>query len=216
MVQWGAPGGENIISDHLHCGGTSTYDPGTPINPAYGANGYYIDSSNRTTTIYGADNCTFELRNGATDVAWLAKYINGTGGFVKAMLVWQSQDFMTERKTTVTNFSLNVYGDAGELAYTNRWLVEKSGQFYVSQETFGVLNGNTDASTLSWFEYTPMAGGSDTIGAPASVTLHDLDAVGFYVHATALNDWAGWRRPAFNYFAVQGKPDPLGMVIMLR
>ena len=88
MVQWGAPGGENIISDHQGCGGTTTYDPGTPINPAYGANGYYIDSSNRTTTIYGADNCTFELRNGATDVAWLAKYINGTGGFVKAMLVW--------------------------------------------------------------------------------------------------------------------------------
>ena len=215
MVQWGAPGGENIISDHQGCGGTGTYDPGTAINPAYGANGYYIDSANRTPTIYGADNCTFELRNGGTDVAWLAKYINATGEVIRAMLVWQDQDFMTERKTTVTNFSLNIWGDASSLTYTNRWLVEKSGQFYVSQETFGVFNGDTDASTLTWFEYTPMTGGVDVIGSPASVALNDLDSVGFYVHATVTNGLT-WKRPTFSYFAVQGIMDPNATVIMLR
>jgi hypothetical protein len=218
MVQWGAPGGENIISNHQAFGRISTYDPVTAINPAYGANGYYIDSSNRTTTIYGAITAgSCEIREaGTTDEVWLAEYVSGIGGVVKAMFAWKSPDFMTERKTTVTNFSLNIYGDAPQLAYTNRWLVEKSGQFYVSQETFGVFNGNTDASTLSWFEYTPMTGGVDVIGASASVTLHDLDAVGFYVHATAISDWDGWRRPKFDYFAVQGITDPLGMVFMLK
>jgi len=207
MVQWGAPGGENIVSNHINCGGTTTYDPNTPINPAMGAQGYYItDSANRTPTIYGADNCSFELRNGGTDFAWLARNFSATGQVIKAMLVWQDQDFMTERTATVTNFSLNIWGDADHLAYTNRWLVEKSGQFYISQETFGVFSGDVDASTLSWYEYTPMSSGSDTIGDPASISLDGLDSVGFYVHATATNGLS-WRRPAFNYFAVQGEMD---------
>ncbi|MBT4498112.1 MAG: choice-of-anchor D domain-containing protein, partial [Gemmatimonadetes bacterium] len=216
MVRWGAPGGENIISNHQSCGGTATYDPDTAISPAEGANGYYItDSANRTPTIYGADNCTFELRNGTTDTAWLAKYINATGEVIKAMLVWQDQDFLDKRNGTVTSFSLNISGDADKLAYTNRWLIEKSGQFYISQETFGVFNGDVDASTLSWHEYTPMSGGSDTIGAPASISLRGLDSVGFYVHATATNGLT-WRRPAFNYFAVQGIPDPVGTVVVIK
>ena len=215
MVQWGAPGGDNIISANQGCGGTATYDPGTAINPAYGANGYYIDSANRTPTIYGADNCTFELWNGATDVASLSKYINAEGEVIKAMLVWQDQDFMNKPNGTVTSFSLNIYGDADKLAYTNRWLVEKSGQFYVSQETFGVFNGDVDASALSWYKYTPMVGGSDTIGAATPISLHGLDSVGFYVHATCTNG-TSWRRPAFNYFAVQGIPDPIGTVITIR
>jgi len=65
-----------------------------------------------------------------------------------------------------------------------------------------------DASSLTWREYTPLNSGSDTIGDAATITLYDLDSVGFYLNAECISGADGWRRPSFNYFAVDGDEDP--------
>ncbi len=209
MVRWGASGGEDILNANVVINSTGTYDPAVPRSPALGAGGYYItDMSNRTPVIYGAHQCNLEFRNnGTADYTWLAKYM-ALGDTFKAMLVWKKQDFLAERSVTVTRLKLNFSGPA-DLGYTNRWIVEKSGQFYISDQTFTTGDLDVDATTLTWSEYTPLNGGVDSIGAAAAITLYDLDSVGFYVNVerTAFTQ-GNWMRPSFNHFTVEGLEDP--------
>lgn len=209
MVRWGAPGREDVVTANTSKSATGTYDPATPRSPTIGgAAGYYVtDSSNRTPVIYGAHQGLLEIReSGSADYAWLAKYMS-IGDTMKAMLVWKKADFLTDRSVTVTDFKL-VTGGPTSLAYTNRWVVEKAGQFYISDQTFTTGTFDVDASALTWREYTPMNSGSDTIGAAATITLYDLDSVGFYMNVERLTGDPGWQRPTFDYFAVDGDEDP--------
>ena len=209
MVRWGAPGGEDILTADVGVTSTSTYDPVTPLSPASGTNGYYItDMSNRTPVIYGAHQSNLEFVNSwTTDSARLAKVMS-IGDKMKAMFIWKKEDFMATQSVTTTHFKLNLSGPT-DLAYENRWVVEKSGQFYISDQTFSTGDLDVDVSTLTWSEYTPLNGGVDSIGAAASITLYDLDSVGFYINAerTAFTE-GNWMRPYFNYFAVDGDEDP--------
>ena len=219
MVQWGAPGGEDIVSAHTGSPNPpDTYNPDTVISPTIGGNGYYItDSENRTPTFYGADN--LHANNTDTTVAsWDEIRLRAAnlviGQSIKAMYVWQKQDFMTPREATVTNFAFNC---SSAEAVTNRWLVEKSSQFYISQESFGTGLVETNASALSWNEFTPFSNSVVVIGSPASITLHDLDSVGVYLDVTWTTGGGGWQDVrAINYFAVQGIPDPVGTVVSIK
>ena len=218
MVQWGAPGGEDIVS-----AGTfppeppNTYNPATVISPTVGDNGYYItDSANRTPTFYGADNWAdggTDTRVESYDVIRL-RFNGGVGSTIKAMYVWQKQDFMTEKTATVTNFSFKCTSNE---AVTNRWLVEKDAQFYISQETFGTGLVETNASALSWNEFTPFSNSVAVIGGSTSVTLHDLDSVGVYLDVTRTTAGGVWQDMRYiSYFAVQGIPDPAGTVVSIK
>jgi hypothetical protein len=210
MVRFGAPGGEDIITANTGAGTPlNTYNPATPISLALGTQGHYItDSANRTPVFYGAGNLgAIDYRqNGTTDHVWLAKYMN-FGDTMKAMLVWKKADFLADRSVTVTRFKLEL-SDPADLTYENRWVVEKAGQFYISDQTYTTGNLDVDASTLTWRDYTPLNGGTDTIGAAATITLYDLDSVGFYVNAERTGGGSGWLRPTLKYFAVDGDEDP--------
>jgi hypothetical protein len=209
MVHWGTPGGEDILTADVGMSAIGTYDPVISRSPALGTNGYYItDSSNRTPVFYGAYQANLEFVNsGTTDSARLAKFM-AVGETFKAMLIWKKEDFTATRSVTVTNLKLNISGPT-DLSYENRWVVEKSGQFYISDQTFTTGDLDVDVSMLTWSEYTPLNGGIDSIGSAASITLYDLDSVGFYITAerTAFTE-GNWMRPFFNYFAVDGDEDP--------
>lgn len=207
MVRWGAPGGEDIVTANGSTGTAGNYDPATPRSLTLGTQGYYLtDITNRTPVFYGAHTGALEIRqSGTTDYCWFAQYMT-VGQTNKAMLIWKKADFLADRSVSVTRFKLNLWGPT-DLSYENRWVVEKAGQFYISEQTFTTGNLDVDASTLTWSEYTPM--NVDSIGAAATITLYDLDSVGFYIKGLRTASTEGnWMRPSFNYFAVDGDEDP--------
>ena len=200
---------EHMVTADVNMSAADSYNTTTPISPDLGVKDYYLtDITNRTPVIYGAHQAGLTIKSDVTQgYAELAEEMI-VGGRTKAMMVWKKVDFLAERSVTLTRFKLELFGPA-DLSYENRWVVEKDGQFYISDQTFSAGNQDVDASTLTWSEYTPLNGGSDTIGASATISLHDLDSIGFYVNAErTANSGDSWMRTSLYYFAVDGDEDP--------
>ncbi len=200
---------EHMVTADVSMSAADSYNASTPVSPDLGVNDYYLtDITNRTPVIYGAHQAGLTIKSDATQgYAELAEEMI-VGDRTKAMMIWKKADFLAERSVTLTRFKLDLFGPA-DLSYENRWVVEKDGQFYISDQTFTTGNQDVDASTLTWSEYTPLNGGSDTIGASATISLHDLDSIGFYVNAErTANSGDSWMRTSLYYFAVDGDEDP--------
>ena len=70
----------------------------------------------------------------------------------------------------------------------------------------------TDASALAWFDFTPFAGGTFSIGAAASPTFRNCQAVGLYGDVSVTLNFADIK---VRYFEVTTSPFE-GIVFIFR
>lgn len=205
IVQWGASGGEDIVSDscQMEYSDIRTLQTSTPANPAFGENDYYSGhSSDRSWKFYQAISGASEsgsyypneIHNDSSYDYLQIRDILGTTYPINSVLFWKKEDFlngMNNAEVSLTSFYMEA--DSHINATSLRWVVQDAAEnFYISDYTMVGNSGYasyelTDLSSVSWYTYDPGTDISvDGIGAEvAGITFDDVAGVGFRVYVNA-------------------------------
>ncbi|MDZ8120506.1 beta-galactosidase [Pontiella agarivorans] len=207
IVQWGKPGGDDgIVTNTQNFNpypAFTTYTYGNTASPLPGPD-YYPDSRGRSPVFNHASKNAFNVKQ-ITDGGTLGDYITTAKNDpdYAAMVVWEN--YLTNAYILK---SLEIETRVNNSADTDsqfRWLVRKmDGQWYASDavdtsDTF-TLFAEEDPESLSWFDFTPHVGGVASVGGSASITLEDINAVGYLATFQQLSTNIKYRASETRYF----------------
>jgi hypothetical protein len=213
IVQWGADGGDTDIITSGNADSASTSTTYTAGNTITGPIDYYGGYDGSQTPLFNGAmefGRRLEVRDSDDGDYFGTAFNTGTASASKpagpesatrtATFVWETANMINGGGAgkTITNFSsqsrLRNSGASDEDGRI-RYLVEQSGQFYIS-EKFELTavdhpfnDVSVDPTSLSWFDYTPFRGdtiATETIGAidvSGSLTFKDVTAVGLWAES---------------------------------
>lgn len=194
LVQWGETGPDgntqgatDIVTANVnYVGRSSTYDGGED-NPVVGSN-YYLNNAGRNAVFASAASAGFKqaLVAQASSGDRLTQYDTIASGLTfRNMIMWESTNFLVNSAGyTVTNVTININArDVSNIEAGVRVIVQQGSSFYVTDaqsfnNTFSQLIFNLSVAT--WYDFTPFVSGVEAIGSIASVSLTDIDGIGFY------------------------------------
>ena len=205
IVEWGAAGGQEIVTSNANVSGISTtYSTAAYLSPADGYKGYSTHVAGQTREYYGASDAqVFGLNNNGgddgKDAIQMVRNFSGAGGTVTSMIAWGAADFLAPARG-LESFDMEFETRAG--ATTGHYLIQTGSGWYRSVESV-VDNGSNswadfskDVSELTWDSFSSfgVSGGS---GEP---DLTDVQSVGAYFTSTlASGNWTGAK---LRYFKV--------------
>lgn len=233
VVQWGdnpsgagTPGTNIVSANQIMTGVTSTYSATATNSPAVGVN-YYPDATGRSPRFSAAASSSTNgggrLIENASSGDRLAIYATTipAGGTFRGMFMWASNNFLiTDRPITLTNATLTLIQRLSNDS-TNQGLrivVRQAGNYYISGSTNFGATVTTQAfplASLAWYDFTPFASGTETIGAAATPSLVNVQAVGFYFTLLNASASAGTCGVNVTYFSVDGFEDTGGATYTL-
>lgn len=218
LVQWGeSPSGAgtpgtNIVANNLNMVGTSTTYSGNTNNPAVGAS-YYPDHTNRSPWFSATSSGSgTRIVEGASTGDRITLYANTpAGGTYRGMVMWVSNYFLSVTHPFVLTNIAVVANQRLNPSTTNqalRVVVMQGSSYYVSGgQPFGAaFSTNTyPVDTQSWFDFTPFASGTETIGGSASTpSFTNVQAVGYYFTAENGGPLSTNTGAQVSFFAAEG------------
>ncbi|MEJ6647663.1 MAG: hypothetical protein QNL24_10130 [Akkermansiaceae bacterium] len=213
IVQWGADGGDTEIVTSGNADSSSTSTSYTAGNTITEPVDYYGGYDGSQTPLFNGSmefERKLEVRDSVDGDYFGIAFNTGTASVNRpagpesatrtAMFVWETANMINGggEGQTITNFSSQSRlrnGGASDEDGRIRYLVEESGQFYISEEfeltavDHPFNDVSVDPTSLSWFNYTPFSGdtiATETIGATdvsESLTFKDVSAVGLWTES---------------------------------
>jgi len=228
LVQWGETGPGNqgardIVSGNVNLADrSSTYNTTTASNPAVGAN-YYPNATGRSPIFYSGASAGFKtgLIGDAASGDRITYYDTiATGTTFRTMFMWVAADFL-ESPTGKTFDSVTMNIGARDTTNTNagaRVIVQQGSSFYIT-DAQSFIGGtpqtlNFNLTTANWYNFTPFVSGVEVIGSTATVSLTDIDGVGYYTtveNGDAANKQTGSQ---LSYFQATAVPEPATWMLL--
>jgi hypothetical protein len=226
LVQWGerptgtgTPGIDIVVANQNFIGSGTTYS-GLTNNPPVGAT-YYPNSAGRSphfsaavsSTAYGGARVVEGAGNGDR-ITIYGQNVPAASTY-RGMAMWASNYFLiADRAMTVTNVTISVQqrSNANTTEQGVRVVVQQGASFYVTDaQAFGAtyLTQTFAFASAAWYEFTPFASGTESIGSSVSApSFNNLAAVGCYFTARNGGAAAGACGAQIAYFAVEGFETP--------
>ncbi|QBG46450.1 hypothetical protein EGM51_03205 [Verrucomicrobia bacterium S94] len=210
VVQWGEPGGDDSIvtntQNFVPYPSFSTYTYGSTASPLPGPD-YYPDSNGRTPVFNHASKNTYNVKQ-VTDGGAEGDYITTAKNdpAYTAMVVWENyltNAYMLDRLEIETRVN-----NSADTASQFRWLVRKmNGQWYASEavdttDSFTLYTAE-DPGNLNWYDFTPHVGSVATVGSSASITMEDINAVGYFATFQQPSNNVSYRASETRYFKAE-------------
>ncbi|VGO20477.1 hypothetical protein [Pontiella sulfatireligans] len=193
LIQWGASGGEtDIVTSSMNLLGTA----GTEAAPYYTTFNEGITNSPLGAAYYPSNTDRSPLFNYACGAAYGGASVSdgGTGADCIAfgknqanyqqMVVWN--DFLIEG-ASLNTLGVEIRGQNAAVTNEVRFLVQKGDLSWYASDAFSYGNSYTpiveNVADLTWYEFTPLSGGSATVTNEASIGFDattNIVAVGYY------------------------------------
>lgn len=229
LVQWGQTGVGNqgatdiVTANVNYVGRSSTFTAGSADNPVVGAN-YYPNATGRNAIFAQASSTSFKqaLVAEAASGDRLTSYDTIASGLTfRNMVMWDAANFLS---TPIGKTFNSVTMDIGARDVTNtnagaRVIVQQGSSFYVtaSQSFIGGTPQTLafNLATATWYDFTPFASGVEVIGSAATVSLADIEGIGYYAtvqNGDAANKATGSQLSYFQAAAVVPEPGTLSLM----
>ncbi len=222
LVQWGETGVGNQGATDIVTGNvnyavrTNTFTAGAADNPTVDAN-YYPNATGRSPIFAAA--ASLNIANGLIGQAASGDRLTyyqtiATGLTFRSMTMWSSTNFLSS-PTGMTFDSVTMNIGARDVTNINagaRVIVQQGASYYVTDAQSFV--GGTpqtlafNLTTATWFNFTPFVSGVEVIGSSATVSLTDIEGIGFYAtveNGALVNTATGSQA---SYFQATAVPEP--------
>ncbi len=230
IVQWGeraANYSTDIVSSNPNNSAEVGTFTGAVSNPTVGAT-YYPNAAGRTpifnVTSANTPDTSRVLNQASGDRLDLSDLTIANGEKIELMYVWGAavtggtSQFLTGDSTleslSLSGFSTNRTNFTNEL----RFIIRKDGNWFASQN-LGIAGGYSDrdiadTSLATWSAFTPITGGSATVGLVTPIDMTNVDSVGFYLNQTNNSGASNSVFSNFAYFEATAVPEPSALALL--